>query len=310
MRIKWAPILAVVVLAGPIAFSLVAQPPRQGREEPGGFRGAPDDVPRDDRPRGERRGFGPPGGPPDMMQVLPIMVALDADRDGILSKDEINNAVAALKGLDKNEDGKLTLEELRPDGSAMRGRFGRLGGFGRPREDGRPPKGPGSGRGPERQDLEDSVSHMMDLDKNNDGKLAKDELPERMRGMLRGADANGDGYVTKEELIAMVERQRRSFRESGGRRRTGDPDSTRSPEELVKRIFEDSDSDEDGKLSQDEVPERMAARFEQVDSNSDGSIDKQELQAAMERVRGGGRDGGRGPGGRRRADERPDSDYY
>jgi len=44
----------------------------------------------------------------------PIIKALDADRDGVISSDEIDNAVAVLKTLDKNKDGKLTRDELRP----------------------------------------------------------------------------------------------------------------------------------------------------------------------------------------------------
>jgi len=41
-------------------------------------------------------------------------MALDADRDGELSAEEIEGAAAALKKLDKNDDGKLDRDELRP----------------------------------------------------------------------------------------------------------------------------------------------------------------------------------------------------
>jgi hypothetical protein len=44
----------------------------------------------------------------------PLMLALDADHDGALSVTEIKNAVASLKVLDANSDGKLTRDELRP----------------------------------------------------------------------------------------------------------------------------------------------------------------------------------------------------
>ena len=46
--------------------------------------------------------------------VPPIIAALDADKDGVISAEEIKNAAAALATLDKNKDGKLTHEELRP----------------------------------------------------------------------------------------------------------------------------------------------------------------------------------------------------
>jgi hypothetical protein len=46
--------------------------------------------------------------------VMPLMQALDANTDGVIDEKEIANASAALKKLDKNSDGKLTGEELRP----------------------------------------------------------------------------------------------------------------------------------------------------------------------------------------------------
>lgn len=46
--------------------------------------------------------------------VLPVMLALDANADGVISAPEIANAVASLKALDANSDGMLTRDELRP----------------------------------------------------------------------------------------------------------------------------------------------------------------------------------------------------
>ena len=49
------------------------------------------------------------------MRMDPVMAALDADQDGVLSADEIKNAGVALKKLDKNGDGKITEDEVRPN---------------------------------------------------------------------------------------------------------------------------------------------------------------------------------------------------
>jgi hypothetical protein len=69
-----------------------------------------------------------------------LMDALDTNHDGVIDSNEIANASAALKKLDKNGDGKLTPDELFPErpkhGDAQR----------RPqRHQGPPPDGDGQG---------------------------------------------------------------------------------------------------------------------------------------------------------------------
>lgn len=140
--------------------------------------------------RGGRGGFGGrggPGGPGGMMRMMPLLAALDANSDSTITGDEINNAPAALKTLDKNNDGQLTEDEIRP-AFGPGGRGGR-GGFG-----GSP---------------EEMVKRMMEFDKNGDGKLSKDELPERMQELMERADTNQDGFLTQDELKQMAERRGR-----------------------------------------------------------------------------------------------------
>lgn len=131
----------------------------RGRGPEGRFR------PRDDEgPRG-RPPFrpGPPpfeGRPPFAPVQLPLLRALDADGNLVISAEEIENAAQALKSLDANSDGQLTIDELRPQfagggprgedfGPAPRGRppfEGDRRGFGRrgpdDREDRIGPRGP------------------------------------------------------------------------------------------------------------------------------------------------------------------------
>ena len=64
----------------------------------------------------------------------PLVAALDANHDGVIDETEINQASTSLRKLDKNGDGKLTGDELRPP--MGQGGQGQQGG-------GRPPGGQG-----------------------------------------------------------------------------------------------------------------------------------------------------------------------
>ncbi len=140
----------------------------------------------------EGRGPGGRGGR-DMMRMLPVMTALDADGDGVISAEEINNAPVALRKLDKNGDGKLTEDELRPNfpggpgGPEGRG-FGERGGPGGPNPD-------------------EIVKQLLEFDKNVDGQPSKSEVPERMSGLFERGDTNKDGILSKEELRKVAEAQ-------------------------------------------------------------------------------------------------------
>lgn len=140
------------------------------------------------------------GGPGGMGRfgAPPVLAALDANGDGEVSAQEIDNAAVALRTLDKNKDGKLTREEL----------FGMPRGF-----------GPGGMGGPDPAEI---VNRMMAFDRNGDGKLSNDELPERMRGLMTRADANKDGFVDRDELTRAVRRQ-----STGGRGRGAGPGERR-----------------------------------------------------------------------------------
>ena len=66
--------------------------------------------------RGQRPPAGRGGGRGNfMLPPPPILSAMDTNKDGELSADELENAAAALKTLDKNKDGQLADAELLPD---------------------------------------------------------------------------------------------------------------------------------------------------------------------------------------------------
>ena len=99
------------------------------------------------------------------------------------------------------------------------------GGFGR--RDGE--RGDGGG---------DFVERMMANDKNKDGKLTKDELPERMQRMFDNIDTNKDKELDKAELTKMSEQFNARFRSRGGDR--GDRGGRNSDSNRPKRPESDN----------------------------------------------------------------------
>ena len=148
-----------------------------------------------------------------MMRMMPVLAALDADEDGEISSSEIENAVAALKKLDTNGDGKLTEEEVRPNFGGGPGGRGQRGGFGNP---------------------EDFAQRFTEYDKNKDNKLTKDEIPERMANFISRLDTNQDEVIDKAEWTEWGNRmQQRGGRGArggfGGRGGRGGPDGAGGP---------------------------------------------------------------------------------
>lgn len=131
---------------------------------------------------GETRG--PRGG----MPAFPLMMALDADNDGVISPREIKKAVTALKTLDADGDGRLTEDELRPqfpggdrpnDGPGPDGQRGPGG-----------PGGLGGGQGGP-PSAEAFVARALQFDTDQDGKLNQNELAKLAEQFARGPNGRG-----------------------------------------------------------------------------------------------------------------------
>lgn len=134
---------------------------------------------------------------------------------------------------------------------------------------------------------------MKALDADQDGTISAAEIQNASKA-LAALDKNNDGSLSPEELRPDLSQ----MAAAGGRPAApGQPGAGGAPSrEMVTRMFEMRDMDKDGKLSGDEIPERMLQNLQRVDTNSDGAIDKAELEQAMARM---AEQGGRQPGGRR-----------
>jgi hypothetical protein len=126
MKTNTAAILSALVLLAPAAVTSAqdADQPQPRPERRPRFEQRDDDGPgrparpregrpgdRVDRPRAQRH----EGQGPDAQRPRPTLIAaLDVNNDGEIDEKEIANATKALKKLDKNKDGKLTMEDQRP----------------------------------------------------------------------------------------------------------------------------------------------------------------------------------------------------
>jgi len=147
---------------------------------------------------GGRRGGG--GGGTDWMQY-------DTDGDGQIGKAEAPAPMQRFfDRVDSNSDGALDASEI----AAMRNRP-RGGGGGGGEGGGGGREGGGGGRGGGGRSFD-----MMQYDTDGDGKVSKDEAPERMRSFFDRMDPNSDGFIDSSEIEAMRNRSRGGGGGGGG----------------------------------------------------------------------------------------------
>lgn len=108
----------------------------------------------------------------------------------------------------------------RPGGGSGRPGGGTAQAGGRPGAGGAAGGGGGQGRGGGRSRSGRSFD-LMAYDKDKDGKVSKEEAPERMRAFFDRMDPNKDGFIDKKEIEAM--KKRYSGRGGGGGGRGGRP---------------------------------------------------------------------------------------
>ncbi len=199
--------------------------------------------------------------------------AIDADTDGVISKVELRKAIRALRTLDTDSDGNITLAEANVGGG---------------------PAGPGL---PGANDAQ--IAQFMANDLNGDGKLSPNEVPNNLLPILQNADRNGDGAIDRQELAGALANARGQFGgPQGGANLGGARDAAEA--DRVTGQFLQNDRNGDGKLTPNELPAESARMLQNADRNQDGAIDAGELQEAVARMGGRARAAGLDVGGNRR----------
>jgi EF hand len=85
------------------------------------------------------------------------------------------------------------------------------------------PKGGPKGGAPKGVPADELVEHIMSFDKNKDGKVTKDELPERLQYLIELGDLNGDGALDADELRRLAERLQKEVPGGPGGKKKGPP---------------------------------------------------------------------------------------
>ena len=234
----------------------------------------------------------PAQGPGNQSRV--VLQALDTDHDGKISAAEIQAAPRSLTTLDRNQDGRLTDDEYQAPphatGASADELVQQLMAFDK--------------NGDGVLEASEVPARMQNLfkrgDTNHDGKLTSDEIramasrqgmpagnpslpfehgiPTANDPLLYAIDTNHDGIISDAELAESITSELRSDKHHDG---CITPDEMsmqlQSPEERMNRMLAEFDTNHDGRIAREEVPERMQTRFDAIDANHDGYLDNDEM---------------------------------
>ena len=155
--------------------------------------------------------------------------------------------------------------------------------------------GPGGRGGPGGGPLERAVADM----KLSEGK--RDTVLEAIRAhqdnVGRMTDVASASLLLKMKEILSSE-EYKNLQVATDKVRVRPPDGRRlTVDDVVERIML-FDKNKDGKITKDELPERMQYLIEKGDTNKDGALDKEEIKALAAELAKDGSFGGAGPGGR------------
>jgi Ca2+-binding EF-hand superfamily protein len=146
---------------------------------------------------------------------------------------------------------------------------------------------PDAGRGETRADRLAMVKpHFAVLDANRDGFVTKDEVlalrdrqaADRLDQRFQTIDSNRDGAISRSEFSGNRNRGKSGFAQARNRGNTP---------YFGTRMFTAADINRDGKMTEAEMANNVQAWFDRTDTDHDGVLTTEERKAARERNRTG-----------------------
>ncbi|GAB2179560.1 hypothetical protein [Dongia sp. agr-C8] len=119
---------------------------------------------------------------------------------------------------------------------------------------------------------------LKSADLNKDGVIDQTEFQQSRDKWFADLDTSKDGFVSADELKVFGDKMHAEWsKKHGDQAGNGMPDANKKHGDFSQRILERVDADKDGKISKAEFDAEGAKMFAKLDENSDGKIAENEM---------------------------------